>query len=395
MSEDVKLAEAFKEVDTKLEAAFAKYEGEVQEAGKAAIATREEVKALTAAHTQMTEELKARLQEVEQKNVGGYGEKAQPSSWSDSFMEGADLAALASGRIKSHSVSVKNTIIGEGGSPQNPIDTLTQADRMSGIVPGAFRPLNILDVVPTGRTVSNAIEYTRELAYTNAAAEKAEGAAKPESTLTFELVSDSVRTIPHFLKASKQVLDDAPMLRSYIDGRLSHGVRNRLQTQILGGNGTSPNIAGLSASGRHTAFTPTTGDTGLDSLNKAKYLVIAADYEANFIFMNPADWGVIERTKTTTSGYVAGDGAGLSYIQGGMTPTVWGLPVILSNSVASGKFYMGDSAAMMLFVREDVNVNVGYENDDFTKNLVTILAEMRGALAVFTPAAIQYGDLTV
>lgn len=401
MSDENKdVQQVFKAVEEKLHDTFEKYEAEVKEAGKASAKLSADLKALSEEHKQLlaeAEESKARLHDLEQRGAGGFEQKEASKSWADSFMEGADLAGMADGRVKSHSVRVKNTIIGEGGSPQDPVDTLTPADRLSGIVPGAFRALNILDFVMTGRTTSNQIEYTRELAYTNAAAETAEAGAKPESTLTFELVNDPVRTIPHFLKASKQVLDDAPMLRSYIDRRLVHGVRNRLQTQILGGNGTSPNISGLNQSGRHTAFTPTTGENAIDSLNRAKYAVIAQDYEPNFIFMNPADWGTIERIKRGASddGYVAGDGAGLSYIQGGMTPTIWGIPVVLSNSVASGKFYIGDSSAFMLFVREDVNVNVGFENDDFTKNLVTILAEMRGALAVFTPAAVHYGDLTV
>jgi HK97 family phage major capsid protein len=295
-------------------------------------------------------------------------------------------------------IEVKNTIIGEGGSPANPIDTLVQADRLPGIVPGAFRSLNVLDFVPMGVTGSNQIEYTRELSFTNDAAETSEGAAKPESDLTFELVNDPVRTIAHFIRASKQVLDDAPMLQSYIDRRMRHGLQARLQSQILKGNGTSPNIAGLSASGRHTAFVPETGEIALDSLNRAKYAIIGADYEPNVIIMNPADFGAIERVKSTSSSndYAAGSGAALAYINGGMTPLLWGLPVVTSNDVASGKFYMMDSNAIQLFMRQGIVVEMfEQDNDNVTKNLLTIRAEMRGALAVYTPLAVRYGDLLI
>src|SRR5690606_23044115 len=157
------------------------------------------------------------------------------------------------------------------------------------------------------------------------AASISEGGQKPESDITFSLVDDPVRTIAHFIKASKQILDDAPMLQSYINRRMEHGVRHKLQTQVLSGDGTAPNISGLSDSGRHTAFTPETGENALDSLNRAKYAIIGADYSPNFIFMNPADWGAIERLKRGTGddAYIASEGNGISYIQSGMTPTVW------------------------------------------------------------------------
>ena len=50
----------------------------------------------------------------------------------------------------------------------------------------------------------------------------------------------------------------------------------------------------------------------------------------------------------------------------------------------------------MFRVREDVNISIGYENDDFTKNLVTILAEARVAMYVKSnyKKAVVYGDIT-
>jgi HK97 family phage major capsid protein len=106
-----------------------------------------------------------------------------------------------------------NTITGQTGtSPPTNSDTLVPAQRLPGIIPGAFRALRVADVIPQGTTTSNAVEYTRELAFTNAAVEVAEGDNKPQSSLTFELVSAPVRTIAHWLKVSKQVLDDAPAL---------------------------------------------------------------------------------------------------------------------------------------------------------------------------------------
>jgi len=398
---DVDIKDAVEAIEKKLADAVKAYEGQVKEYGEATEKVRAEVKALSKEHEELFKDvpsLKDRLKEVEQRVADAPRlQIGQKKTWGELFVSSDQFLDFKDGGKHSRArVEVKNTIIGEVGSPGEPDNTLVQADRLPGIVPGAFRMLNVLDFVPTGATASNAIEFTREASWTSRAGETNEGEQKPESDLTFELISRPVRTIAHFIKASKQILDDAPMLQSYIDRRMEHGLRQRLQTQVLKGDGNSPNISGLSDTGNHTAFTPETGEIALDSINRAKYAVIGADYMPNFIFLNPADFGAIEREKEGSSSnkYLASDGAALSYINGGMTPLIWGLPVVLSNDVTSGKFYLGDSNAFQLFMRQGAVVEM-FEQDDTNvqKNLLTIRAELRAAFAVYVPAAVRYGDL--
>lgn len=389
MSADVKAA--VEAIEEKLTEAVSQYEGELKEYGEATKKISEDVKALSEEHAELVKEfpgvaddLKALQQKVDEISVGGAGSE-KSLSWGDTLIESDSFKQYESN--KRVDVEVKNTILGE--SSGEPSDVLVAKDRLPGIVPGAFRSLNVLDFVNSGNTNSNQIEYTRENVWTNAAAETAEGAQKPESTLTFQLVNDPVRTIAHIIKTSKQIMDDAPALASFIDVRMRHGVRAKLQSQIINGNGTSPNIAGLADTGRHTVFTPTASELALDGINRAKYAVLAADYSPNFIFMNPADFGAMERVKETGSSnaYASGGGAALSYINGGMTPLVWGIPVVVSNDIASGKFFLGDSSAFQLFMRQGVMVEVFEQDaDNVQKNLLTVRAEMRSALAVYTPA---------
>jgi HK97 family phage major capsid protein len=285
-----------------------------------------------------------------------------------------------------------NTITGQSGSPAVNSDTLVPSQRLGGIVPGAFRTLRVTDVIPNFTTNSNIIEYTKESTFTNAAAEAAEGAAKAESTLEFTLSNAPVRTIAHFLKVSKQVLDDAAALQSYIDQRLRYGVELKLETQLIAGAGTGQQISGITASGNYTAFTPVTGDTALDSLNKAIQAVAVADYNATAIMMNPADWHAIERLKDSQNRYIVGNPAG-----GLLSAALWGLPVVVSNSVTSGKLIVGAfDIAHGLFRRQATVVEMfEQDSDNVQKNLVTVRGEARAALATFVPAAVQYGNLTV
>ena len=375
--------------------AFKTARDEADKAIKAAVeATGADVKKALEAANKAAADVKAvsdRLVEAEQKLVENVMKsKAAPKSLG-ALVVASDAYKQFSQGMTSRMRVEANTIVGGSGSPTENDDTIVPAHRLPGIVPGAFRMLRVRDIIPAGSTSSNMIEYTRESSFTNDAAETAEREQKPESDLEFELATAPVRTVAHFIKASKQVLDDAPMLQSYIDTRMRYGVELRIDGQLLNGDGTAPNISGITDSGNHTAFTPTTGDTALDSLNRAKYLVEAADYAPTAIVMNPADWGEIERLKGTDDHYVVGNPLSV------VGPVLWGLPVVVTNTMTSGKLLVAAfNIAAQVFNRQGVVVEMFAQDDtNVQKNLLTIRAEARLALAIYRSASVYYGDLTV
>jgi HK97 family phage major capsid protein len=92
---------------------------------------------------------------------------------------------------------------------------------------------------------------------------------------------------------------------------------------------------------------------------------------------------------------VAGANA-LNYVANGMLPQIWGMNVVLSNDVTSGKLLVMDINAVMLFMRDNIQIEMSEHDDtNFQSNLVTIRAELRAAFAVFNALGIRYGDLTV
>lgn len=347
------------------------------------------------------EDISVRLVEAEQKLVEGiHSGKEPPKSLGQLVAESDEYKAFAARKTKNLSISFDkdmfvqaNTITGQAGSPASNSNILVPADRMPGVIPGAFRRLRVRDIIPSGVTTSNACEATRELVFTNNSAETAEGASKPESVLTFELYSTPVVTIAHWLKVSKQVREDAPALISYIDTRLRYGVDLREDQQLIAGDGTGQNLTGMTISPNITAFTPATGDNALDSLNKAKYIIDNADYMATAIVMNPLDWGAIERTKVGSADdrYVVGDP------RSALGPFLWGLPVVVTPSMTQGKLLVAAfDIAFMYWLRSETTVEM-FEQDDTNaqKNLITIRAEKRAALAGQRPASVRYGDLTL
>ena len=393
MSDEMKWVERSLELlQSKLDAKLHEHTSAIEKHGNAATELTGQIDALSEKHA----ELSAKMSDLVQRQADGFTKsRTKAETIGSEFVKSDAFAALKSGSTQNAKYEVKNTILGSAGSPLDPSDVIVAPDRQPGIVPGAFRALTVLDFVSVAQTNSNQVHYTQEDTFVDEAKEQIEGVVKAESDLTFKLVEEPVRTIAHFLKLSRQVMDDAPALEAYVNRRLTHGVRQRLQRQILRGDGNSPNIAGLSASGRHTAFTPTSGDIALDSINRAKYAVIGADFTPNVVFINPADWGAIEREKIQGSAYALADGAAVTYVNNGLTPLVWGMSVVPSNDVESGKFYVADSNAFELWTRQGVSIELGFVNDDFTRNLMTLRAEMRAALAVYQPAAVRYGDLVL
>ncbi|MEH6478203.1 MAG: phage major capsid protein, partial [Sneathiella sp.] len=336
----------------------------------------------------------AMLEEIEQKVAAGIQDGVQmpPKSVGQMVLASAEYKALGlkPGETPQQGTKLRveaNTIIGQDGGGASD-ETLVAKDRRAGIVAGAFRALRVTDLLNVVPTTSNAYQYVKEDTFVNNAAETVEGAAKPQSSITFVEATANIRTIAHWIKASNQILADSPALRAYIDNRMTYGVDIREENQLVSGNGTGQNISGMTASGNFVAFTPTATEHALDSSNRAKQAVLTSEYAATGILMNPADWGEIERLKDTNDAYLVGNPFGT------ITPILWGLPVVLSNAMTAGKFLMSDFITSYDHVRrQGTIIDVGFENDDFTKNLITIRAEKRAALATIRAASTRYGDL--
>jgi HK97 family phage major capsid protein len=220
------------------------------------------------------------------------------------------------------------------------------------------------------------------------AAPVAEGTAKPQSDLSFELLDSSVRTLAHWVRASNQILADIPQLETYIDTRLTYGLKYVEEAQILSGDGTGQNLLGLIPQATPFDTTATKpGDTKIDTLRRAILQVRIAEYRASGIVLNPTDWADIEMQKDANGRYIW-----VNVATGG-DPQLWRLPVVDSSAMPAGKFMVGAfNLAAQIFDREDANVQVSSEDaNNFTTNMVTIRAEERLALIVFRPQSFVFG----
>lgn len=298
------------------------------------------------------------------------------------------LAENGSRLRKGESMSVEVKAITSLGASAG---TLVGPDRQAGVLTLPQRPLTVRDLVAPGRTASNLIQYFRETVFTNNAAPVAENTRKPESNLTFDQADAKVIKLAHFIKATTEILADAPALQSTIDQRLRYGLEFVEDLQLLMGSGVGNNLNGLYT--QATAFVaPITvaSPTRLDILRLAFLQAELALLPADAAVLHPSDWAAIELTKDTQNRYIIGNP------QGEATQRLWGRRIVTSLAMTADTFLAGNfRQSAQIFDRENANVVVSTENeDDFVNNRITILAEERLALAVYRPQALIKGDLT-
>lgn len=259
-----------------------------------------------------------------------------------------------------------------------------------GVTPQLLRPLTILDILPTATMNGNNLPYTVESG-SFGALETAEGTTKPEDGVTYTDQTALAQTIAAYMKIRKQALEDVPALQGIIDNRLRYSVRRRLEGQVLNGNGTDPNLRGILQTAGIGTVAYNAAELIADQILSGVTTVLLADALADGIAMHPSDWQTVLKAKA------AGDG---HYYSGGpfsMTPqTLWGVPLIPSQAVPVGHVLVGDfSIGATLFIRSGVTVALSdSDQSDFIQNRMTLLAEMRAALAVFRPAAFVDVDIS-
>jgi len=267
------------------------------------------------------------------------------------------------------SLDVKNTTINDDYSGNVALSTLEPG------VDNIARPvIKVRNVVNTGTTSSKFVVYISQTANTSASW-VTEGQTKPTSNPSYEEVSVEVKKVASTVKVSKEMLADLAFVRSEINADLIAGLDQAFEDALINGaGGTSlDGLLGFAqpfAAGTFAGTIPAANVS--DVIRVAKAQIQGANFEPTHVLLHPEDAAKIELTKATDGGYTY--------------PAFWdrnmmlaGLIVVTSTNIAPDTFLVGDMSKSNVRIRENMNLQVGYVNDDFQRNMVTILAEMRAA----------------
>lgn len=346
----------------------------------------------------------ARVLDLEQRTVRGFPGGSTQKSIQELVIESEEwkhCSKLANPRTMDpvtvgsfHLVPLTKTQIVNAAGQNQP---LVPSDRLGGIITPAEQRLFVRDIIPATTTTSNLVEFTSEASYTSNARPQGdvspngtgEGDLKAESAMTFTLANAPVRTIAHWIPASRQVLSDSSILQGHIGGRLIYGLKLNEETEILTGTATGNTLNGINNQAAAFSY-GSTNQTVLDTLLYALLQVSLSNYEASAFILHPTDWFAAILLKDTTGRYLFSDPQSM------VAPRVWAKPVVATASQTLGTFTAGAfNLGCQIWDREDATVRVSENvNDYFIRNMVAILAEERLAFTMYRTTAFVTGAVS-
>ncbi len=271
-------------------------------------------------------------------------------------------------------------------------DTVIYVDRDPEIVRFAEPEiLTIRDVLNETTTTSDAIKYVKISEVTRAAATVARGGLKPLLKIVFTPATVNVETIAVLSKVTEQDVDDAPRLVGTINGEMTLDVKVEEERQITWGSGTNELLGLFAPANNIPEFArASAGDTMIDTIRKMRTDLRKSRVTPNFVAIDPLDWETVELAKGTTDYYIWGL---VSDMRG---PRIWSLRVVESDAMTNletgeRRVLMGDGVrGATIYDRAQIQLAVGFMDDDFGRNLRTLRAEERLALAVKRSFAFEY-----
>lgn len=257
--------------------------------------------------------------------------------------------------------------------------------RLPGLDDIPSREVRLLSVVSRGTAESNVISWVSKQNRDGAAGGTAEGTLKNQIDYDIVVNTETRKKFTAFIKVSEEMIDDIGFMSTEINNELVGELLREVEEQVYEGDGTGTNLNGIVT--QATAFDATTAPSAVDNANFVDVLrtavtqiKIANQSAPNYIMANPTDvLGLMQiKRSSTDKAYIEA----LQLVGGQMS--LDGIPIIETTLVTAGTYLVGDFTKATVYDSGTISVEVGRDSDDFTKNLVTVLAEWRGLNVIKT-----------
>ena len=321
--------------------------------------------------------------------VYGEPELDEPKSLGQQFLDSDAYKSFVDHGIKNIPFEAKTTVTTSVWTR----DTIYQ-QVIPAIEPNPNPVLDLVDSINTDQTTYYFLQETA----TNNAAETAEGSAAPEDAFSYTAVTAPVRKFITTLPITAELLEDQAGARAYFDGRLANHVLQRLEKQFLIGGGVAPDVKGITQQTGINTITYTAGAYPATVGGKLRTILEGIkDVEENgklapdAIVMSPAAYEALAGQVDGNNNFMLGASAFAG------SPTIWGLPVVKSSQIGGavsttidvvvGK-WGGGLAVNHVFRRGmELQISDSAADGDFGKDILTVKASLRYALAAYKPQA--------
>jgi len=302
------------------------------------------------------------------------------------------------------SLDMKGTLLeGAGGGGGGLANTVPQV--VPGVVEKFFQKLTFADLLLEGQATTSSLRYVVEGTATSGAAGVAEAGTKPESTLGLTVTDEPIKKIATILPISEEMVQDAPAIQSYINGRLTLFVKIEEERQLFRGTSGGNEVQGILTSRNVPVFAGAGTDDKAAQIFKAMNGMRGSAFvEPDWIVMHPTDWQTIRLLKDGaggTAGQYFGGGpffgpyggpqgpAGADGQVQGPQDSLWNKPVYVTAALGgAGTALVGTTAGAQVWRRGGMSVEATNSHSTyFALNLLAIRAEERLGLAVYRPGA--------
>ena len=255
--------------------------------------------------------------------------------------------------------------------------------RLAGLNAIPSRRIRLLDVVSRGAAESNVISWVYQANKDGAAGGTAEGDLKNQIDFDLVVASESVKKRTAFIKVSEEMIDDISFMQSEIQNELMRELLKDVESQVYEGDGTGTNLNGIRTVS--TAFAAGSFAGTVDNANEADVLTVAmnqiqvADHDnATYAFVHPNTITTLKLIKTSSTDRRYIDR--LAMVAGQLS--LDGVTLVPTTLVTDGEYLIGNFDLATVYDKGSMSIEIGRDSDDFTKNLLTVLAEWRGLVVV-------------
>lgn len=250
----------------------------------------------------------------------------------------------------------------------------------------------LMNLIEVGGIASNVVTWVERKTRTDNTEWVGEGVAPGDETvLGYETISQNIKGFSSYIKVSNDSLDDVDYLLSEIRTELVTLMMLKIDHDILLGTVGANGYDGIKTIATQFAvpggyvISPAGSATNKDVLRAAVAQVQIANFQPDYIILNPASVMVMDLEKSTTGEYLL---APFVSVDG---TKIAGIPVVTNTGVGADEFIVGNFKKAKLFVRKDAELKVWEQNEtDAVAQLKTITLYMRAALRIKSPDALAF-----
>lgn len=377
-----------KELDTtkaKLEAT----EKEVAEMKAAAVEKDEADKKNQKALDDMQSEMKTLRKFKDKKENQPTLEEALMTSLNegDNFKNLEMMATNHKDRLKKFSIELKT--VGDVSVSGNYTGSRALQVLQPGIIQNPSRKVHIRTLMPGG-TVGQGTSYVfmKESgagegapAFTAESTSSSDG-LKPQVDFDLAESSVNIETLAAIMPVSRKAMNNIPGFVSFLGTRLPERMLRVEDTQLLNGDGNTPNIKGIMQSGNFTAATTSSSFLGEQLIDGIAQLEDTLDRSATGILLRPVDYYSFFKHKASTSGEYDLP-LNFTFVNGVLY--ISGVPIFASTGMISDQYIIGDwQMGAQLLTQEAMRVEFfEQDSDNVRRNKITVRIEETVAFPIY------------